>query len=456
MSREVESKNTWEIIRELISGGNIRELINYLYRLGPQETARAISRLEKDEQTQLLLMLDADEAAEIIDDVPLMKAAELIENLSPEKAAAIVEEMPTDYQVDLLSQLKHEDAANVLEQMSEEDAHKIKNLISYPPETAGGLMIDEFLTFRPDQKVKDVIIDLKENQKKYAEYNVQYLYLADQGGVLKGLSRIRDLLFQSHDSALSESMIKNPHTVDPLMPLEGLNEFFDRYPLYGAPVVDDKGKLLGVVRRADVEEAVSNKANQQLLKIRGIIGGEELSSMPIFKRSGRRMAWLSINIILNVIAASVIALYQETLQALIVLAVFLPMISDMSGCSGNQAVGVSVRELSLGLVRPHELALVLWKEMRVGMLNGLMLGLLLGGIAYLWKGNFFLSLVVGSSLAINTVVSVCIGGSLPLILKRLKLDPALVSGPILTTVTDMCGFFFVLGFASVLMGLGLL
>ena len=172
--------------------------------------------------------------------------------------------------------------------------------------------------------------------------------------------------------------------------------------------------------------------------------------MPLLARSGRRLSWLSLNIVLNIAAASVIALYQDTLTAVIALAVFLPMVSDMSGCSGNQAVAVSMRELSLGLVRPTEIMRVLGKEISLGILNGLALGILLGGVAYLWKGNPFLGLVVGGALAVNTIVAVCLGGLIPLLLKRIKLDPALVSSPLLTTVTDMCGFFFVLSFASLL------
>ena len=170
--------------------------------------------------------------------------------------------------------------------------------------------------------------------------------------------------------------------------------------------------------------------------------------MSLLSRSGRRLSWLSLNIVLNIIAASVIAMYQDTLAAAISLAVFLPMVSDMSGCSGNQAVAVSMRELSLGLVRPGELLWVLSKEAKIGIINGLVLGLLLGGVAYLWKASPWLGAVVGGALAANTLVSVLLGGILPLVLKRLKLDPALVSSPVLTTVTDMCGFLFVLSFAT--------
>jgi magnesium transporter len=175
--------------------------------------------------------------------------------------------------------------------------------------------------------------------------------------------------------------------------------------------------------------------------------------MPIVVRARRRLAWLSINIGLNVLAASVIAFYQETLAQVIALAVFLPIISDMSGCSGGQAVAVSMRELSLGLVRANELARVWLKEIAVGLINGLALGLLIASVAWLWKGNPYLGLVVGAAMALNTMIAVSIGGTLPLMIKRLGMDPALASGPILTTVTDMCGFFLILSLAAAMLPL---
>jgi len=155
--------------------------------------------------------------------------------------------------------------------------------------------------------------------------------------------------------------------------------------------------------------------------------------------------------VLNIIAASVIALYEDTLSAVIALAVFLPIVSDMSGCSGNQAVAVSIRELSLGIVKPFEVLRVWLQEVKVGVINGLVLGVLLGLAAQLWKGNPWLGLVVGGALAVNTMVAVSLGGVVPLVLKRLHFDPAASSGPILTTVTDMFGFFLVLSFATLLL-----
>ena len=235
--------------------------------------------------------------------------------------------------------------------------------------------------------------------------------------------------------------------------LEELQALFEEHELRGLPVVDDLNRLIGVVSNEGLAAAIAERADLDQLKSRGIVGGDEIRSMPFRLRAGRRLSWLSLNIVLNVLAASVIALHEETLTAVIALAVFLPIVSDMSGCSGNQAVGVSLRELALGIVKPYEFVRVWFKEASVGVVNGLVLGVLLGGAAWLWKGNPYLGVVVGGALWLNTIVAVSIGGTVPLALKRFGIDPAVASGPILTTVTDMLGFLLVLTFAATLMPL---
>jgi magnesium transporter len=212
--------------------------------------------------------------------------------------------------------------------------------------------------------------------------------------------------------------------------------------------VDENKTLLGVVLRSDIMEAETKRLTQEHLETQGIVGGEELRTMPVFLRARRRLSWLSVNILLNIIAASVIAYYQDVLSAVIALAVFLPIISDMSGCSGNQAVAISMRELSLGVIKPKEVLRVWFQEIKVGLINGLVLGILIGAAAWLWKGNIYFGIVVGGALSVNTLVAVSLGGTIPLILKRFNVDPALASGPILTTITDMFGFFLALTFAA--------
>jgi magnesium transporter len=243
-------------------------------------------------------------------------------------------------------------------------------------------------------------------------------------------------------------MISDPVHVRTSDDFESLRNLFDEKNYIGLPVVDDQGGLVGVVTRQAVREATSEHQTEDFLHTQGILGGEELRSMSMASRCFRRLAWLGPNIVLNLVAASVIAMYEDTLQAVIALAVFLPIVSDMSGCSGNQAVAVSIRELTLGLIRPTEFLRIVWKEGVLGIVNGFVLGLLLGTIAAVWKDNIYLGLVVGGALCLNTVLSVLLGGMVPLLLKRLKVDPALASGPILTTCTDMCGFFLVLNLAS--------
>ena len=189
-------------------------------------------------------------------------------------------------------------------------------------------------------------------------------------------------------------MITDPVSVESGANLDALREVFEEHGFIGVPVTDEEERLVGIVRRADVREAAEDQASRDFRGASGIVGGEEVRSLPLATRSRRRLSWLSINIVLNIVAASVIAFYQDTLEKAITLAVFLPIISDMSGCSGNQAVAVSIREPSLGLVRPIELLRVLAKEASIGLINGLVLGSLLGGAALVWRGNPFLGLVV--------------------------------------------------------------
>ncbi len=441
----------WEKLTELIRGNDSIPVAQFINDLSPSETARVISRLSNDDQMRLFSLLSPEDAADIIEDIPETQAVDLVEEMSSEEAAAILEELSSDHMVDLLGEMDEKSSRAVLAKMDLDDAKEARLFLEYAKDCAGGLMISEFLVYKTHQTIQDVLDDLQTHREEYIDYHVLYFYVVDQDKQLVGVLRMHDLLFPSRNTTLSTLMIPSPLTIHHKASLRELENFFDEHHLLGVPVVDDNRRMVGVILSGDVEEALSKRKTKTFLRISGIVGGEEFRTMPLLSRSGRRLAWLSMNIILNILAASVIALNQDTLAAAITLAVFLPMVSDMSGCSGNQAVAVSMRELSLGLVRPGELYWVLAKEARVGIINGMVLGLLLGMVAFAWKGNPWLGFVVGGALAANTLVSVMLGGMLPLLLKRLKLDPALVSSPLLTTVTDMCGFFFVLSFAAAVM-----
>jgi magnesium transporter len=447
---EQTTQRPWEVLRELVKQDQAEKLEAFLETLDANETIRAIFRLSHDEQRKLLLTISPQSAAELMEDVPDSHVAELLDELEPEEAASIVTEMDSDDQADLLAELDSEDVERILFHMDSEDAADARQLISYPADTAGGLMMTEFISYPDDITVKSVIQDLSSRPEDYALYNVQYLYVLGKAGDLRGVMRLRDLVFGDPDRPVKKVMAP-PEAVSVEASMEALGEFFDDHEMSAVPAVDEHNKMVGVVRRRAVYDALAEKAEEDNLKARGIVGGEELRSMPILTRSGRRLSWLSVNVLLNILAASVIAYFQDTLSAVIALAVFLPIVSDMSGCSGNQAVAVSMRELTLGVVKPADAMRVLWREVPVGMLNGIALGALVALAGWIWKGNPWLGVVVGSALALNTVVAVGIGGTVPLVLKGFKVDPALASGPVLTTITDMCGFFLVLGIATLML-----
>lgn len=430
---------------------NADDAVSLLESLLPEQAALLVDRLPEPKREKLVSLLPADTAADLLKGMVDAQAIDIIDGIEPSKAADIIEELDSDTAADLLGDLEVHEAEAILREMEPEDAADARGLLAYEEDTAGGLMKTEYLAYSMDSTVGDIVDDLRLNAETYSDFDVQYAYLIDGSRRLKGVLRLRDLLLSSYNTSVVQIMIPNPVSVHHSVTQEELAKQFSQKQFIGMPVVDDHGRLLGIVLRKSVRAAAAEAVAEDFLKVSGLGGREELRSMPLHLRSRRRLSWLSINILLNVIAASVIALYQDTLAQVIALAVFLPIISDMSGCSGSQSVAVSIRELTLGLVRPTEMARVLFKEMALGLINGLALGILIALVAYLWKGNPWLGLVVGGALMVNTTVAVCLGGLIPLVLKRLNMDPALASGPILTTVTDMCGFFLVLSMATVLL-----
>jgi magnesium transporter len=439
-----------EAVRILLESNNRVDLTSFLETLSSTQLVYLMSRLHKDEQQNLLTLLNPEDAAYVIEELPDAQAVDIIEDMDVEDAAAIINEMMSDEQADLIMELHEKDAEAILTEMNPVEAAGLRKLIEYDPETAGGLMLTEYISYKETATVKEVIEDLKKNAEKYKYYHVRYIYVLSKHGVFLGVLQMQDLLLANPGQYLSEIVIKDVIAVHVDASLDEISDLFDTYDFYGIPVIDDHKKLIGILRRKNVLEAINERAAYEHLETQGIVGGDELRTMPVFLRSRRRLSWLSVNILLNIIAASVIAFYQDTLSTVIALAVFLPIISDMSGCSGNQAVAVSMRELSLGTVKPTEMLRVWFQEISVGLINGLVLGILIGLAAYFWKGSIYLGLVVGGALAINTIVAVSIGGTVPLFLKKMNVDPALASGPILTTITDMIGFFLALSFATIM------
>ena len=440
---------TWERLERLIEQGDRLAVGLFLEELETGERVLALSRLEEDARARLIDLLSSEDAADALGLLPASQAAETLADLSASRAAEVLTELPSSQRADLLGELPDDGAERILAAMDGEAAGVLRALRAYSDEEAGGLMTTELVALPVGAKVSDVVGGLRERADAIQDLAVQYVYLVDQGR-LAGVLPLRELLLASGERLARDVMIASPLRVFDDATVDELISFFDEHAFLGVPVVDREDRLLGVVYRGALEEARRHRANRDLHRLQGI-PVEELRSMPVALRSRRRLAWLSGNIVLNILAASVIAAFEETLSRVIVLAVFLPIVSDMSGCSGNQAVAVSMRELSLGLVRPSEVLRVWGQELAVGLRNGVALGLLIAAGAWLWQGNLWLGAVVGAALSVNTLVAVSVGGCLPLLCHRWGLDPAIASGPVLTTVTDMSGFFLVLGLATMVL-----
>ncbi len=435
-------------ILQLVQQEDDQALAEVIEQLTTKDIVHLIGHLSRTEQMELITHLTTEDAAELIEEIHESQAISILEEMEAEDAAAILNEMESDEQVDLIMELDDEDAQAILSEMNPTEAASIRKLLNYQYDTAGGMMHTEYFSFLEKQNIQTITKDLRDNAKKYQYYSLKYIFVTSLNNTLKGVLQMQDLLLAPTDSKLEDIKIKEVISVNHLAPLDELINFFNKHNLFGAPVIDDEKKLVGVVLRKDILEAQNEKMTQEHLESQGIIGGDELRTMPTLLRAKRRLSWLSVNILLNIIAASVIAYHQDVLSSVIALAVFLPIISDMSGCSGNQAVAVSMRELSIGVVRPREVFRVWSQEISVGLINGIVLGALIGLAAFFWKGNIYLSLVVGGALSVNTLLAVSLGGTVPLLLKSFNVDPALASGPILTTITDMVGFLLTLTFAA--------
>ncbi len=448
---EHEPKPLREQVKDAVDARDAKALAALLDPLPPSAALRQLLLLIAEDRDVLLALIPAELAASLIVEAPVQAATDLFERMAIDRAADVLDQLNSDLQADIIGNLGIEDANAILARLHPDDAAHVRRLTEYKDGTAGGLMAAEAFTFPETATVGAVLRGIVSDEADFERYRGQHPYVIDAEDRPVGVVSLRNLLTTKRSERLTAIMVP-PVTVGVDTTLDALQDLFDQHNFFGIPVVESDGRLVGVVSRSAVQAAALVRAESESLKRHGVVG-DELRSMPTWLRSRRRLVWLSANIILNIVAASVISAYEETLAAVIAIAVFLPMVSDMSGCSGNQAVGVTMRELALGIVRPKDAFRVWRKEATIGVINGIALGILIGLVAWVWKGNPWLGLVIGTALAANTLIAVSIGGVVPLLLKRLGQDPAVASGPLLTTITDMAGFFLVLSLASLMMPL---
>lgn len=432
-----------ESVHTLLAEGDLTGAAAAYQRCDPDpDVTRALwARLGNDVGARLLAALpDESKAREVLLWLPPEHAGALLAELDAETGARLIRRLPSDERADLLGELDDEAKASVQSLLPAEAQADAARLLAYEPDTAGGLMETELLSYPHTLLVRDAVADLRANQQKYASIGVQYVYLVDEGRRLVGVAPIRDLMLAPEAAALGSLVARTPATVGDHLSTHDLALAFDEHPYIALPVVDSSGVLLGVVNRADATESEQQQTEDQYRVSQGIVGGEELRSMPVSRRFRRRTAWLGVNLLLCLGGAAVIAAHQETLARAIAIVAVLPVVSATSGNAAMQAAAVSIRELTLGVVTPGTWRRVLVHELSLAILMAVPLGVAVGMLSRLWGADWMVGAAVGLAMALNTVVAIGIGAVCPLLLRRVNVDPALASGPISTTMADVTGF----------------
>jgi magnesium transporter len=340
MSEQTVNIAPWEQLDRIIDSDNVEHLETFLHLLPPEDTAYTLSHLEEEQLSKLILSVRPELAAQLIMHLADAQAADVIEELPPQPAAAIVDELGSDDQADVLAGMDAQDAEAILTHMDPQEAADARRLVEHEPDTAGGIMITEYLAFTTDRSVAGVLADLRHNVDEYAQYDVQYVYVTDAHGALRGNVRLRDLVLAPGDLPLEQIMRTDPVSVDVSDELEVLDSVFDRHPFEALPAVDDDGRLVGVVHRGAVEEAYGEESDRALMRFGGIIGGEELRSMRLLSRGLRRFAFLVPNIVLLLLSISVIWAFEAVVLAKVTsLFMFLPLSGRSVGLCGQSGGG---------------------------------------------------------------------------------------------------------------------
>lgn len=417
----------------------------------PADVADQLERLSVEEAQQELRDLPTREGAAVLAEMDEESRPALLETLQPAEIASLVREMPHNEAADVLSELTPEVRGPVLSEIPAHEREQLSEMLTYPPESAGGIMSDRFLSLREDMTIEQAQALLRGSQDESSDHQVAYLYVVDRQGHLKGIVPIHDLVFKHPARKIGEVMKREVKHVWVDDDQEKIAQLFDRYHYMALPVLTRAGKLLGIVQANQVVEVIRKEATEDMQLMVGL-SGEERALTPWKQSMRRRLPWLCINLGTAFLAASVVGVFEETIAAWTALAIFLPIVAGQGGNAGAQTLTVIIRDMALGEISPGDGRKALLKESFLGLANGVVIGIIVGLISYVWKGSFVLGAVVAVAMVLNMVAAGFSGVLVPYTLRALKIDPALASSIIMTTVTDVAGFFFFLGLATLARG----
>ncbi|MFC1910442.1 magnesium transporter [Chloroflexota bacterium] len=433
-----------EQIQDLVEQDNLVAAIALFSDLRPGEQGQVMKALPLATQQGILTALSPEEVAEILEHLEPEDVADVSEGVDSSVLSDILDEADSDVAADILSQLPEERAKDVLGEM--EEATEVRSLLQYPGDSAGGLMVLEYVVVKDNVTAADALDTLRQQEPDAKDIHSVFVVDAEQHMVGE-LSIVRLAL------ARPKTIVRNIMDPDIIFVTSETNQeecarVMERYNLDQLPVVDEDRRLVGVIMSEDVIRIAEEEATEDMYKLVGISGERVFG--PLRTSIRNRLPWLSINLATTFLAALVISIFESTIARVVTLAVFLPVVAGQGGIGGTQTLTLVIRSMALGEISRRGGLRLLGREVSLGIIHGLLLGLLVGVVAYVWKGNYMLGFVLGIALVGNMVIAGLTGAGIPLVLTRLRVDPAVASAVVVTTCTDVIGFFLFLGLATVL------
>ncbi len=424
---------------------NIRQMVNELH---PAEIGHLLESLPGNERELVWEMVDAEKDGEILSYVNDDVRAKLIHQMETDELVAAAESLDTDDLADILQDLPDMVIHEVLQSMSEQDRFRLEAVLSFPEDSAGGLMNIDTVTVRPNVTI-DVVLRYLRLRGELPEMT-DHLFVVNRNDQFLGLLSIADIVTKDPSLMVGQVMIHDFEPIHADMSETEVAGLFEKRDLVSAPVVDGDGKLLGRITIDDVVDVIRDEAEHSIMSMAGLDEEDDIFA-PVVISSRRRGIWLGINLVTALIASWVIGLFEGTIEQVVALAVLMPIVASMGGIAGSQTLTLVIRGMALGHIGSANARRILTKELAVGVLNGLLWAFVVAVISTIWFGNYMIGVIIAAAMLINLVAAALAGATIPLMMKKLGIDPALSSSVVLTTVTDVIGFFAFLGLATLVL-----
>ncbi len=442
---EVELKK----LNDALEHGVSPELRTMLNSLPPADTAHLLESSPPKLRSLLWRLVDREQEGDVLQELGEEVRQFFLERMNIAELKAITEGQDVDDIVDLLQQLPDTITRQVLDSMNSQDRMRVEAVLAYPEDSAGGMMNTDTITIRPNNTV-DVVLRYLRRHEGIPD-NTDSLLVVSRRDQYIGRLPLTRLLTTEPGATVREVMLTDLDPIPADMEDTQVAQLFERQDLISAPVIDENGKLLGRITIDDVVDVIREDAEHSMMSMAGLDDDEDTFA-PALRTARRRAVWLGFNLITAFIAASVIGLFQETIDKVVALAVLMPIVAGMGGNAGSQALTLVIRGMALGQVSKTNLKWLLSRELVAGFLNGLLWASLVAAIAWFWFGDPLISLVIACAMVINLSIAVVTGAMLPVLLKSLNIDPALAGSIVLTTISDVVGFFSFLGLATIFFG----